>query len=225
MDDLPEPILDRYSNRDRDKFIITVYPTGDLWQKQTLKRFVDDIERVTDEATGAPLLGDALIKIFGRDGRNAMLLTLVIVFLLLSFDFRSFRYALSAMVPLALGIFWMLGFMNIVGMNLSIMNVMGLPMIIGIGIDDGVHIMHRWRYEGLGKIRVIFSSTGKAIFLTSLTTMFAFGSMIFSGFPGWVQFGGTLALGVGTCFITTVIILPGILGLIEKRNSIKISSK
>ncbi len=221
LQDLPESILDRYSNRDRDKFMITVYPTGDLWHKHTLQRFVTDIERVTDEATGSPLLADSLVKIFGRDGRNAVLLTLVIVFLLLSFDFKSFRYALTAMVPLALGVFWMVGFMNIVGINLSIMNVMGLPMIIGIGIDDGVHIMHRWRHEGLGKIRVIFSSTGKAVLLTSLTTMFAFGSMIFSGFPGWVDFGGTLALGVGTCFITTVIFLPGILGWIEKRNSIK----
>ena len=53
--------------------------------------------------------------------------------------------------------------MNLFGMQLSIMNVMGLPMIIGIGIDDGVHIMHRWMHEGKGNIRMIFSSTGKAV--------------------------------------------------------------
>ena len=121
------------------------------------------------------------------------------------------------MIPLALGVFWMVGFMNLIGMQLSIMNVMGLPMIVGIGIDDGVHIMHRWINEGKGKIRTIFASTGKAILLTTLTTMFAFGSLLFSEFPGWIQFGGALALGVGTCFLTTVIILPGILGLIESK--------
>jgi predicted RND superfamily exporter protein len=76
--------------------------------------------------------------------------------------------------------------------------------------------MHRWRSEGKGKIRLVFSSTGKAIFLTSLTTMFAFGSLMFSAFPGWGMFGGSLFLGVAACFLTTVIILPGILGLIEK---------
>jgi predicted RND superfamily exporter protein len=107
------------------------------------------------------------------------------------------------------------------GMMLTIMNVMCLPIIIGIGIDDGVHIIHRWRYEGDSKIRTVFSSTGKAIFLTSLTTMLAFGSMVFSVFRGFVSFGGAMFLGVGACFLTTVIILPGIFGLIRRRNSKK----
>jgi uncharacterized protein len=220
LEDLPVTILDRYSNKTRDQFLVSVYPAGDLWQRDTMNRFVEDLEQVSDRATGSAPLGKALIDIFGRDGRNAIMLTLVIVFLLLWFDFQSAKAALAAMVPLALGMFWMVGFMNIFGMQLSIMNVMGLPMIVGIGIDDGVHIIHRWKSEGPGKIRTIFASTGKAIFLTTLTTMFAFGSLMFSEFPGWIQFGSALALGVGTCFLTTVVILPGILGWIEKKNNV-----
>jgi len=126
-----------------------------------------------------------------------------------------------AMIPLACGVFWMVGFMHLIGMQINVVNIIGLPLIIGIGIDDGVHIMHRWKHEGKGKIRTIFSSTGKAIFLTSLTTMFAFGSLVFSIFRGWASFGGALFIGVGACFLTTVIILPGILGLIEKVSSEK----
>ena len=99
------------------------------------------------------------------------------------------------------------------------MTLMGVPLIIGIGIDDGVHIMHRWRYEGAGKLKIIFSSTGKAVLLTSATTMLAFGSMIFSVFPAWAWFGGSLFIGVGACFLTTVIILPGIIGWIERKRS------
>jgi len=127
------------------------------------------------------------------------------------------QHALMAMIPLALGVFWMVGLMHLGGMELSMMSVMGLPLIIGIGIDDGVHILHRWRHEGPGKIRVVFASTGKAILLTSLTTMFAFGSLVFSAFPAFGQFGGALFLGVGACFLTTAIILPGIIGFIEKK--------
>jgi hypothetical protein len=158
-----------------------------------------------------------LIKIFGRDGRNAILLTLILVFILLSIDFQSPRYALIAMIPLAFGMLWMLGFMHIFGMKINIVNIIGLPLIVGIGIDDGVHIMHRWRHEGKGKIGTVFASTGKAIFLTSLTTMFAFGSLVFSIFRGWASFGAALFLGVGACFLTTVFILPGILGLVERK--------
>jgi predicted RND superfamily exporter protein len=220
--ELPVTILDSYSNKTRDQFLITVYPAANLWaDAKLLNRFVDDLERVSDKATGVPPVFRALLQIIGRDGRNAALLTLVVVFLLLCLDFFKPRQALMAMVPLALGVFWMVGSMSLLGMKLTIMNIMCLPIIIGIGIDDGVHIIHRWRYEGDSKIRTVFSSTGKAIFLTSLTTMLAFGSMVFSVFRGFVSFGGAMFLGVGACFLTTVIILPGIFGLIRRRNSKK----
>ena len=219
LDDLPVTILDRYSNKKRDQFLVTVYPVGSIWQNaEFLNRFADDLERVSDRATGMPVVFRALIKIIGRDGRNAVLLTLVIVFLLLLVDYRNAGHALIAMIPLALGIFWMVGLMHLVGMKLSIMNVMGLPMIVGIGVDYGVHIIHRWRHEGRGKIRIVYSSTGKAILLTSLTTMLAFGSLVFSIWRGFGQLGGALFLGVGACFLTSVIILPGIIGIIERKN-------
>jgi len=222
QDELPVSILDRYSNKRRDQFLVTVFPAGNLWQDaELLKKFADDLERVSDKATGMPLVFRALIEIIGRDGRNAVLLTLVIVFLLLWVDYRNPGHSLMAMIPLALGVFWMVGFMHLTGMKLTIMNFMGLPMIIGIGIDYGVHILHRWRHEGRGKIRIVYSSTGKAILLTSLTTMLAFGSLVFSIWRGFGQLGGALFLGVGACFLTTVIVLPGIIGMLERRNSKK----
>lgn len=221
LEDLPEFIKDKYSNKSMDKFLVTIFPATSPWKNpEALNRFSDDLERVTKEVTGLPPVFRAVIKIFARDGRNAILLTLVIVFLLLYADFKKLRYALMAMIPLACGIFWMVGLMHLIGMKLNFINVIGLPLIIGIGIDDGVHIMHRWRHEGKGKIFTVFSSTGKAIMLTSITTMFAFGSLIFSIFRGWASFGGALAVGVGACFLTTVFILSGILGLIERKKSI-----
>jgi predicted RND superfamily exporter protein len=221
LEELPSSVLDGYTNPARNKYLVTIYPSGDIYNGEFLNRFVEDLERVSEKATGMPPLTIALVKVFGRDGRNAVLLTLAIVFLLLWIDFKKPSYALTAMIPLALGVFWMVGLMNLTGIALSIMSVMGLPLIIGIGIDDGVHIMHRWKNEGNGRIYTVFSSTGKAILLTSLTTMLAFGSMVFSVFPAWGQFGGSLFYGVGACFLTTVVILPGILGWIDRRNNKK----
>jgi predicted RND superfamily exporter protein len=183
-----------------------------------LNRFADDVERISDKATGSGPLFKTLLKIFGQDGRNAIILTLIVVFLLLWIDFQNPKHALMALIPLALGVFWMVGIMYLGGMKLSMMSMMGLPLIIGIGIDDGVHILHRWRHEGHSKIHVVFASTGKAILLTSLTTMFAFGSLIFSAFPAFGQFGGALFIGVAACFLTSTIILPGIIGLIERKS-------
>jgi predicted RND superfamily exporter protein len=217
MDDLPPSILDRYANKTRDKFLVTIYPAGTLYDGEYVVRFSEELNRVSEKTTGLAPLMIAILDIFGRDGRNAVLLTLAIVFVLLWVDFKKIGHALMAMIPLAFGILWMVGLMNITGILLSMSTVMGLPLIVGIGIDDGVHIMHRWRIEGNSKIQTVFSSTGKAILLTSLTTMLAFGSLVFSAFPAWGLFGGALFLGVAACFLTTVIILPGIFGFLMRK--------
>jgi predicted RND superfamily exporter protein len=218
LEELPVTILDRYSNEERTQFLVTVFPAGNIWQSSDfLRRFAEDLERVSDKATGMPAVFRALIEIIGRDGRNAVILTLIIVFLLLWVDFRNPLYSLMAIIPLAGGIFWMVGLMYLTGQQITVMNIMGLPMIVGIGIDDGVHIVHRWLHEGKGKIRIVFSSTGKAILLTSLTTMLAFGSLVFSIWRGFAHLGGALFIGVGACFLTTILILPGIMGGIEQK--------
>lgn len=218
LEELPESILDRYANEDRSLFLVTVLPGDNIWQdSRFLTRFADDLEEMSDRATGMPPVFRALIEIIGRDGRNAALLTLVVVFVLLTVDFRKPGLALMAMIPLVAGMAWMVGLLHLVGRQLDVMNVMALPLILGIGIDDGVHIVHRWRHEGYSSTRTVFASTGKAILLTSLTTMLAFGSMSFSIWRGYGSLGIALVIGVGACFLTTVIILPGIIGWIERK--------
>lgn len=216
LENLPPQIADRYANEDLDLFLVTVLPSDNIWTDFTfLEEFATDMESVSERATGMPPVFKALIEYVARDGRNAALLTLIVVFVLLTVDFRNPGYALMAMLPLAAGVAWMVGFMASVGMMLTVVNVMAIPLIIGIGIDDGVHIMHRWRREGHGSSSIVYASTGKAILLTSLTTMIAFGSMVFSVYRGYASLGWALVIGVGACFLTSVIILPGIIGIIE----------
>ena len=221
LNDLPEDILDQFSNENRDQFLITVFPAGNIWQDALfLNRFADDMESVTERATGMPPVFRALIEVIGRDGRNAMLFTLLIVFILLWIDFGKPGYAIMAMIPLAIGVIWMVGLMYLTRQQFTVMNVMGLPMILGIGIDDGVHAVHRWISEGKQNLFRVFSSTGKAILLTSLTTMLAFGSLVFSIWRGFGQLGGALFVGVAACFLSTVFVLPGIIGFLNRHKSL-----
>jgi len=217
LHDLPASVLNEFSNDDRDLFMITVYPNSHLFEDNVvLNRFVDDMEQISPAVTGSPPVMVAWMRIAARDGRNAILLTLAVVFALLWLDFGRPLFAALAMIPLALGAFWMVGIMQLTGQMLNFMTMMGLPLIIGIGIDDGVHVIHRWQNEGKGRLVTVFSSTGKAILLTSLTTILAFGSMAFSVFPVWVWFGTSLSIGVGACFLTTVIVLSGTLGWMDR---------
>jgi predicted RND superfamily exporter protein len=218
LGNLPMTVLDRYSNTDRTQFLVTVFPADNIWQDaEFLKRFVGDLERVNENATGMPPVFRALIEVIGKDGRNAILLALVVVFFVLWVDYRKPGHALMAMIPLTIGVLWMVGLMGLFEIKMTVMNIMGLPMIIGIGVDDGVHIVHRWRIEGKGKITQIISSTGKAILLTSATTMLAFGSLVFSVWPGFASLGVAMFVGVGACFLSTVIVLSGIIGVLERK--------
>jgi predicted RND superfamily exporter protein len=161
----------------------------------------------------------ALINYISADGKLATLLTLVVVFLLLLADFRKVSIVLITMIPLIIGAVWMVGLLNTIGQQLTLVNVMAIPMIIGIGIDFGVHFMHRYRHEGPGQIRTVVASTGKAIMITSMTTMIGFGTLLLAKYRGMGSMGLLLVLGVGACFLTTVWFLPAILGWIEKRRS------
>jgi hopanoid biosynthesis associated RND transporter like protein HpnN len=221
LDKLPEHIKNRYLNNEGDKFLVTIFARGQIWNFDALKAFSKQMESISPKITGTP---PVMIKFFNyvrSDGIRATLLTVIIVLFLLWIDFRSFRMALLGIIPLVIGVIWMAGLMKTFGLMLTILNVMGIPMIIGIGIDDGVHIIHRYRVEGFHNTPVVLKSTGKAILLTSLTTMVGFGSLMIATYRGFIGLGALLVLGVGACFITTVLFVPSIINLTLRRSKKK----
>lgn len=221
LETLPGDITNQFYNKTRDHFLITIIPRGMIWDLEFLNQFNDQMNRVSPNITGTPLTILALINYIGRDGKIATILAIIVVFILLLLDFRSVRITLITMIPLIIGAVWMVGLLKTFGLPLTLVNVMGIPMIVGIGIDFGVHFMHRYRIEGKGQIRTVVSSTGKAIMITSLTTMLGFGSLLIATYRGLGSLGILLVLGVGSCFITTILILPSILGWIEKKQKVK----
>jgi len=218
---IPGDIKSQFFNENGDRMLVTIVPKENVWNFEFLSQFTEQLNRVSPKITGTPPMFLALIRYLGRDGKMATLLTLIVVFLLLLADFRKVTTTLITMIPLLFGAVWMVGLLKTIGQQLTLLNVMGIPMIIGIGIDFGVHFMHRYRHEGSGKIRTVVASTGKAIMITSLTTMVGFGSLLLAKYRGMGSMGLLLVLGVGACFITTIWILPALLGWIEKSRSRK----
>jgi predicted RND superfamily exporter protein len=217
LETLPQTIKQRFMNEAGDKFLVTMYPKEMVWDFEFLRVFTTQLERIDPRISGTPPLMLRLIDYVARDGLRATLLTILVVLLFLWLDFRSLKLALMAMIPLIAGGFWMVGMMKTFGMMFTMVNLMGIPMIVGIGIDDGVHLLHRYRIEGFTKTPVVLKSTGKAIMITSLTTMAGFGSLMLAEYRGFVSLGALLVLGVFACFITTVLLLPAIIGIMTRR--------
>lgn len=216
---LPENIKSKYISNDGELYLLTIYPKGNIWDLRNLETFYQQSNEITHRMAGTPPMFYYLVKIIGRDGRRAAILTVILVFIFLLVDFKSPMKSIIAMIPLVSGFVWMLGLMALFGVKLTLVNLMGLPLILGIGIDDGVHILHRYQIEGQSAIKKVYSSTGKAVIITSFTTMISFGSLVFATYRGYGSLGIALFIGVGACLLTTILILPSILGL-RNRNSI-----
>jgi predicted RND superfamily exporter protein len=110
-----------------------------------------------------------------------------------------------------MGLVWMLGAMRLAGLSYNFANLVAVPLIIGVGIDNGVHIMHRVRLEGDRGLTVVMRHTVRAILIASMTTMIGFGSLALASHRGLASLGLVLLLGVGACLITSTVVLPNLL--------------
>lgn len=131
-------------------------------------------------------------------------------------DFRNFRDALLAMVPPVLGLVVLFGILGLAGVDLNPANLIVLPLVLGIGVDDGVHVIHDFRSQR-GEYRTS-ASTMNAIMLTSLTSMVGFGSMMIAAHRGLYSVGLVLVIGVGSCLFVSLVLLPAVLCSFSNKN-------
>ncbi len=212
--DLSAKIRDRYISDSTGQNLITIYPNGNIWDEETMRKFNGDMETyVSNKVTGIPMVMQFFIDIMTEKGKLAVLLGVIAIFIFLFIDFRSIKDTLLAMIPLVIGVLWMIGFIWAFGLSFNMMNFMALPLIIGIGIDDGVHVLHRYNLEGRMSLEKVMRFTGRAILLTSLTTSIGFGSMALGTHRGMASMGLVLVIGVISCFITSAFVLTSLISL------------
>lgn len=208
--DLPDNYKAQFISEDESEYLITIYPDFDIWSNLDTKKgetFFKDLSEVNENITGTPIfmkvLHDSVSDELALIGGILVLILLVILYL----HFRSVKYMVYALIPLALTMIFTVGTMSLLGLKFNFLNFLSILMIIGIGIDDGVHILHHHK-TGMHKIEYLFSSVGRAILLTTVTTVFGFGSLIFSSYRGIASLGHVLVIGVSYAFIMTVLVLP-----------------
>jgi len=162
---------------------------------------------------GPNIISAELRNIVWDDAVKAAVLGMIVVFTLLWLDLGGPLRALLALLPLAVGMVWMLGAMGWMGLRLNFFNIFVLTMIIGIGVDYGVHLLHRW-YESGGD-REALAETAKAIAVAALTTMVGFGSLVLSHYPGLRSVGAAAILGAFSTAVLGITLLPALLSTKE----------
>ena len=189
---------------------IQVFPKKDLADAASLEEFVDGVTSLAPNATG-PAVG--LVE-WGRVTSGAMQQALatgfVCTLLFLLLLWRSLWDTLLAFFPLLLAGLVTCAMMVLLGWSFNFANVIVLPMLLGMGIDSGVHLVHRHRARP-DEADVLATSTARAVWFSALTTILSFGSLIFASHRGMAALGQILTLGVAATLVCYVVVLPAVL--------------
>jgi hypothetical protein len=212
LEDLPPSLVDRFVGQN-GRHLLKIYGRGDIWNFAALERFVKEVRGVDPRATGNPLQAYEASLEMKRSYEQAAIYSLVVILAVLWLDFRSITHSLLAALPLALGMAQTLGLMGLLGIDLNPANLIGIPLILGIAVDYGVHIVHD-SLERPGPYR-ISPSTANSVLVDALTTILGFGALMVASHKGLESLGRVLTLGVTTCTLTSLILLPAVLAIVR----------
>jgi len=216
--DLPDPLRNRFVGINGN-LLLQVYPRTSVWDRLPQQAFVAEIQSIEPSATGAPVQMYFYTELLKQSYLEAAGWALAAIVLLVGFHFRRLDSIFLALIPVVLGTLWVVGLMGWLGVSFNPANIMMLPLVIGIGITNGIHILNRFAEEQNPSI--LAKSTGKAVFVSGLTTVAGFSSLVFAEHQGIRSLGFVMAFGTTTCLVAGLTVLPAILTLLLRHKSRK----
>jgi hypothetical protein len=217
----PEGIRANYLAPD-GSYIIQARMASSIYQGENLKQFNAYASTFADRFFGLPLVAGKLENYMRRDFFVSTAFALGMIVIMLWRSMGGWIKALITGFPLVLGYAWMLGGMRLLQIDFNFINITISPLLIGIGVDNGIHIMHRYLEErGLsneGAVERAGRTSAVAVLVTSLTTMFVFASLLIARTPGLRLLGVSALLGIGFTLLFSVVFLVAVLQIYgEKR--------
>jgi predicted RND superfamily exporter protein len=201
------------------RLAVFAYPMEDVWAGEAQRTFLAAMQAIDPAVTGMPFLGRFMVE----RSRRALVVTAALggalLLLWVAIDFRQLPATALAIVPTLCALVSMSALMRLFELSFNPLNVMAMPVVLGIAVDDGVHMVHRFQAEG-GDLRRTLGGTGRGIVLTSATTMAAFGALIFTSHRGLASFALLLTLGVGAALAFSLLLLPVLLRLVHERRTV-----
>lgn len=211
LDDLPPEIKSHWiSSTGLHRVLIT--PEKDQNKPENLKQFVTQVQTVDNTVSGLPIInqagGDAIVKAFIKAFSGAF----VAIVMLLLLMYRSIRKTLLIIMPLLLAAL-LTGATNVLLDNpFNFANIIALPLLLGMGIDSSILIMHRHHSNSCEDENLLQSSATRGIIFSSITTLCSFSSLAFTAHQGMASMGLVLAIGLTFTVMCSLIVLPAFSG-------------
>jgi hopanoid biosynthesis associated RND transporter like protein HpnN len=213
VDDLPSALRNQFAGA-TGKFLLQVFPKEDVWQRTNQESFVADLRTVDPNATGTPVQFYEYETLMRDSYIQAAWYSLIAIAIMVLIHFRSPVAMILSLLPVGIGTLWLAGLMGWFGIPFNLANIMTLPLVIGIGVTNGVQILNRFAEERTPNI--LARSTGKAVLVSGLTAIAGFGSLILAKHQGIHSLGCVMAVGIMTCMIAGLTFLPALLSLLGR---------
>ena len=143
-----------------------------------------------------------------RDSRRALLWTIMAIVSIVYLTFRNWRITLLVLMPIVFAIVVTFGLLRLMGHPFSFMSVTAIPLIIGIGIDNGIHLVRRYLESASNSILDVAKASGAALIQSNLTTIIGFGALLTATFPPLAEMGLVTSVGVAFTLVGGLWIIP-----------------
>jgi hopanoid biosynthesis associated RND transporter like protein HpnN len=214
LTDLPEDLLARLLTSD-GRHLVTVQPAEPIASREATERFVAAVQTVSPTLAGRAVVewgvGDVAVRSFVQ----AVTLAIAAIGVLLIIYFRGILLPVVVLAPLALTTLITFAVLAVTPLTLNMANILVIPLIFGLGVDTGIHVVHRYT-ASRDVVSVMSSSTGRAVVISALTTIGTFFSLSFSPHKGAASVGMLLTISISIMLLTTFSVLPALLMLIKR---------
>jgi len=210
--DLPAVFVARFVSKDGTRLALHAYPAGNVEEEAFATRFAARLRALDSNVAGTALNLLPHERYITEGFRRAAGYSLLLMTAALWLMFRRVGDTLLALLPVVLGSIWMLALMRPLGIQFTAANMVALPLLLGICLDSGVHMVHR-SLEGPGTARLetLVQGTGTAVSVAALTNLMGFASLMAADYRAMQGLGLLLSLGIALSLLASVLVLPALL--------------
>ncbi|MFV1984133.1 MAG: MMPL family transporter [Thiohalomonadales bacterium] len=216
LENLPADDRRHWISTITQRYLLQVYPKNSIYDVKQLREFVNQVSTIAPNVTDTPAItlaaGDVAVSAF----KQALLTALVLITLLLLFIYKNIIDTFLVLSPLLLAALFTTAVAVLLNIPFNFSNIIAIPLLFGIGVDNGIHMISRSRSGVSNHFHLLHTSTTRAVVLSAFTTIASFGNLGYSSHPGTASMGQLLTIGVVLTLFSTLLILPVLLANFKK---------